>query len=260
MAIVRVSRRSHYTAIPNVVLESHELSFKARGLLCYLLSKPDHWETSTQAMAREAKKDGRDSIRAAMQELREAGFAQIVRHRGERGHITTRWILYDQPISEQPAPDNPAPENPPGPDYPAPVEPSSGKPVPLVFTDQQIPNKKNPPLYSPHRYSATFDQFWTLYPRKTAKPKAYDIWRRKGLHAIADQIIASVQAHIETDPQWLDPQFIPHPTTYLNQGRWEDEINSQPSPPRRQTCQHEAWEIDNARVVRCKACGIKHGA
>ena len=24
--------------------------------------------------------------------------------------------------------------------------------------------------------------------------------------------------------QWSDPQYIPHPYTWLNQGRWEDEL------------------------------------
>jgi len=68
-----------------------------------------------------------------------------------------------------------------------------------------------------------FPEFWAAYPRKVAKAKALSIWTRRKLDTHADAILADVQARAVGDEQWMDPQFIPHPTTYLSQERWEDE-------------------------------------
>ena len=68
-----------------------------------------------------------------------------------------------------------------------------------------------------------FDSFWSDYPIKREKKKARDIWRRKKLDSIADTIIDDVRMRKAGDKHWLDG-FIPHPTTYLNGERWDDEV------------------------------------
>lgn len=69
-----------------------------------------------------------------------------------------------------------------------------------------------------------FAEFWTAYPRKVgSKAKAEKSWSAQKLDGIADQILADITARIASDPQWRDPQFIPHPTTYLNGQRWNDQ-------------------------------------
>lgn len=72
----------------------------------------------------------------------------------------------------------------------------------------------------------SFEEFWELYPRKEAKPYALKKWRQ----AVGPQfakllplILENVQARIDSG-QWSDPQFIPHPSTYLNQSRWLDAV------------------------------------
>lgn len=67
-----------------------------------------------------------------------------------------------------------------------------------------------------------FDDFWSVYPTRKDKKKAKDIWKRKKLDDIADKIIANVSARVVADKQWLD-NFIPLPTTFLRNERWEDE-------------------------------------
>lgn len=68
-----------------------------------------------------------------------------------------------------------------------------------------------------------FDEFWKLYPRKIGKGAA----RKSYLRAIKickhEDIIAGVQRFVDADPQRGDMQFCPHPTTWLNQERWDDE-------------------------------------
>lgn len=68
-----------------------------------------------------------------------------------------------------------------------------------------------------------FDQFWADYPKKVGKKKARDVWNRKNLDEKTDHILKAVEEYKQTD-QWQDVRYIPHPATWLNQERWEDEI------------------------------------
>lgn len=69
-----------------------------------------------------------------------------------------------------------------------------------------------------------FDSFWEAYPKKIAKVAARKAWGKiANVDAICPEIIAGI-ARWSTTPQWGDVQFVPHPATFLNQRRWEDEI------------------------------------
>lgn len=71
-----------------------------------------------------------------------------------------------------------------------------------------------------------FDEFWAGYPRKINKAGALACYRKlkvdENLHA---SILDGVKRWKETE-QWNkdDGKYIPHPATWLNQRRWEDEI------------------------------------
>ena len=80
-------------------------------------------------------------------------------------------------------------------------------------------------------YTRDFLTFWDAYPRKVGKDAAWRAWRsRKGDRPPIDAILAAVEMHRESD-QWKRDggKFIPYPATWLNQGRWDDEIFS-PTP------------------------------
>jgi len=69
-----------------------------------------------------------------------------------------------------------------------------------------------------------FDQFWKAYPRKIGKLKARKAWNNAGTKPALVAILSAIEAHIQTD-QWQRDKgkFIPHPSTWLNEGRWDDE-------------------------------------
>ena len=80
-------------------------------------------------------------------------------------------------------------------------------------------------------YSANFDKteafkrFWDLYPRKTNKKKAKDIFFKKCNNEIILQKMLSAIIEQKKTEQWQNIKYIPHATTWLNGERWEDEIN-----------------------------------
>jgi len=70
---------------------------KARGILVYLLSKPDKWRTSAQAIADDCDRDGRDSIASGLKELEELGYVARMKRRAEHGRFVWCWIYSDDP-------------------------------------------------------------------------------------------------------------------------------------------------------------------
>lgn len=93
-------------------------------------------------------------------------------------------------------------------------------------------DKKNPPV-SPQGGLAGFDEFWSAYPKKTGKGAAERAWKKiKPGKSLADQIVKSVGRHRLSD-QWQREagRYIPNPATWLNEKRWEDEVDVNPGKP-----------------------------
>lgn len=69
---------------------------------------------------------------------------------------------------------------------------------------------------------ALFDEFWDLYPLKVGKAKALKSWTRLS-EDDQTEALSVLPKHIRS---WDDREkrYIPHPTTWLNGRRWEDEV------------------------------------
>ena len=112
MAIIRQKRKKRFSIVDNNVIEDKRLSFKARGLLIYMLSKPDDWKFFTDELVKRSDKDGLSSIRSALQEIEKAGYLTRKRERSSKGTFTSQdWILTDistlSPQVEKPHVDKP---------------------------------------------------------------------------------------------------------------------------------------------------------
>lgn len=69
-----------------------------------------------------------------------------------------------------------------------------------------------------------FDDFWQAYPVKKGKQAALKAWARLKLAPDAvDAVLFKLRQQVERDHDWLRG-FAPHPATYLNGARWNDEI------------------------------------
>ena len=84
--------------------------------------------------------------------------------------------------------------------------------------EQKTKNKKQ-------EQEQKFARFWTAYPRKVSKETARKAFER--LNPDDDLLAAMIEAieRQKLSPQWQENggQFIPHPATWLNGRRWEDE-------------------------------------
>jgi len=72
-----------------------------------------------------------------------------------------------------------------------------------------------------------FNQFWSAYPRKIGKGAAEKSWSKiKMDDALFKAVLDAVESQKKSN-QWKrdNGQYIPHPSTWLNQKRWEDELD-----------------------------------
>ena len=72
-----------------------------------------------------------------------------------------------------------------------------------------------------------FATFWESYPRKVGKKKAFMVWKRKRCWNGQFDTIMDKLAEYKASDQWQREkgQYIPHPSTWLEGERWNDEIS-----------------------------------
>lgn len=99
----------------------------------------------------------------------------------------------------------------------------------------------------------SFESFWKQYPRKVAKRTALKSWQK--LNPVEQQLASeAIIKHIE---YWklkdTGAEYIPHASTWLNQGRWEDELDM--------TVQEKKvtlpwWQSDEMTLAKAQEVGI----
>lgn len=101
-----------------------------------------------------------------------------------------------------------------------------------------VADAQQPPASEPYSYAETkaktkakaardgrFDSFWSAYPNKVGKEKARESFA-KALKLTDLQTILSAVERQKTWPRWTKDggTYVPNPATWLNQGRWQDEL------------------------------------
>jgi hypothetical protein len=95
--IIRATHRDQAFTIDQRTIEDESLSWAARGLLSYLLSRPDGWTLRVEELC-ECGDLGRDGIYSLLNELREAGYMTYEQERDEYGRIRRgTYTIYETP-------------------------------------------------------------------------------------------------------------------------------------------------------------------
>jgi hypothetical protein len=103
--IIRARRRTRFVIVDQRAVEDTRLSWAARGLLGYLLSRPDDWKVLVKDLRRRGDL-GRDGIYKLLRELRDAGYLHYKARRDAHGRLRGgTYIVCEEPGS--PLPDLP---------------------------------------------------------------------------------------------------------------------------------------------------------
>ena len=98
MAVIRVYKESgNFVTVHKNFIHDDNLSWKAKGILLYLLSRPDDWRIYETELNKHSS-DGRDSLRTGIKELEQAGYIHRTRRRNEKGQLRE----YEYQVFEQP--------------------------------------------------------------------------------------------------------------------------------------------------------------
>lgn len=94
--------RGAYTIIDNSTLQDKCLTWEARGMLAFLLSKPSKWSVQVGNLVSASPNAKRDKVYALLSELETAGYIVTKRMHDDEGRFTgiERWVYeLPQPIS-----------------------------------------------------------------------------------------------------------------------------------------------------------------
>jgi hypothetical protein len=96
MSILRIKKEEKYAVISNEPLNNKDLTWEARGIMAYLLSKPDGWECRNYDLVNQGPAS-EHVIRRVIKELQEAGY--IHRYRKSYGRGKIEWVteIYETP-------------------------------------------------------------------------------------------------------------------------------------------------------------------
>lgn len=164
--------KRRYGTIPNDLLNSVEISFKAKGLYAYIQSKPDSWEFSAERIAKQVK-EGLPSIISGLKELETFGYLVRHRYQNNRGFWIVDYLLYEIPNEENLVPGNPQQEN-----------PTIGKPTNISNIDFSKQEDNNTTNNKERVVNENLVSFWDrleMFEEKlgTEKENFYGYWNEK---------------------------------------------------------------------------------
>jgi hypothetical protein len=199
---------NQFTQIHNAWVRDPNLTYKAKGLLTYLLSHEVGYTITIGQIIRESG-DGKQSVRSALEELIKAGYLETKRTTDARGYNAgLAYFIKDptKPKSENPTLDNPTLDN-------------------QTALENNLTKKTKK---QEKQTSDRFDEFWNLYPKKLSKAQALKAWKLAIKRKPDTEIIEAAKAY--SLGKLPDVQFIPLASTWLNNDRWDDVDLSKSKP------------------------------
>jgi hypothetical protein len=226
------------------MLEDNRLSWRAKGILAYMLSRPDNWKINKTDLYNKAT-EGRDAMQNALNELKDLGYLHVYASKDEKGQIHTWiWEYDDTPftpillknqttrkpketggiIAENQTPENPSCG------FPIEWDSSTYNNTEFNNTDfnnknKEIEHKTN--MSNSPKVEQEFEELWKVYPRKIGKKKAFDSFKkaRKVKKVPYETIQNGLYRYLRyIEQQDMDEQFIQHGSTFFNQEKWQDEF------------------------------------
>ena len=96
----------------------------------------------------------------------------------------------------------------------------------------------DPSFYPSDKRARDFERFWQAYPEKKGKRAAEAAFAKAIKRGTIDQMLWAIDDAKANSRKWLEG-FIPNPTTWLNQDRWNDEHSTRSIPSRKLVERHE---------------------
>ena len=96
MAVFKIEKNKNYTVMSNYHLRDKNLSYKAKGLLSFMLSLPEDWDYSINGLT-SISKEGVKAIKNILKELKNCGYLVIDKNQNEIGQYEYEYLIYEYP-------------------------------------------------------------------------------------------------------------------------------------------------------------------
>lgn len=100
MGVFKIEKNKNYTIMSNHHLRDKLLSYKAKGLLSFMLSLPEDWDYSINGLAK-VSKEGKKAIRAMLEELEEKHYLIRKRIQLQNGQFDYEYHIYEMPYNQK---------------------------------------------------------------------------------------------------------------------------------------------------------------
>ncbi|MGW3628372.1 hypothetical protein [Streptomyces sp. NPDC000880] len=97
---VRINRRAHYVRVESATARNTQISYRALGLLTYLLDQSEEWQVRSEQLCQGEGREGRDAIRRALRELAAVGHYRLERRRFRDGKQAMGTALSEFPVKQ----------------------------------------------------------------------------------------------------------------------------------------------------------------
>ena len=210
MALIRGHHAfdDHFTQIPNDWVRDERLTLEARGLLAQIMSHRPGWNLSIKSLAGR-NHIGRDKVKRILDELLKFGYLERSEMQGhdERGHLAgyDYYTRDPQGVTQEPCKAEPTKAEP----------DKADKPPKKTIPKEEHKSQKNIDI------EKAIEQFWAIYPRRTAKGRVADALTKALKKASLDDILAGAERYRD-DPNREDV-YTQYPATWLNAEGWDDD-------------------------------------
>ena len=177
MPTIRMNReqmQGGYTVLPNQILRTREMSYKARYLLAQMLSMSEAWQYTVAGMAKVCGM-GRDAVRTAMVELETLGYLARSQSRANGRFSHNVYIIREVPVEVESAPVEAEPQED---NIPTPVAsaapstvqesvsaPLADSPLPVSTLPENLPLRKNKgKKYQEKKYQDSLPSHSPIHP------------------------------------------------------------------------------------------------
>lgn len=100
---VKTKKERNYTVLDNTFIQDANLSWKAKGLMAYLLSLPDDWVIHFSEIEKHST-DGKAALRSAINELKEHGYLKAEQKRENNRFAEMVYIIIENPAENEKSP------------------------------------------------------------------------------------------------------------------------------------------------------------
>lgn len=208
MGIIRVDKTAgNYFIASKYYVEDENISWKAKGIMSYLFSKPDDWQIY-QTQLEKVSKDGKASVRSTINELINNGYMTRQSRRKTNGDFDG----YDYTLHEYPI-NNGVRK----------MEDAKMEDAKMVIAKSDTTNNNstnNDLTNNDINTSATkvtqeqFNQWWNLYDKKLDKKKAFSLFKSVLKKHDFETIMNGTKDYLKTI---TDKQYQKYPKTFLSQ-------------------------------------------